>query len=52
MPRLLEEVRGQRNPSEEKKINELAEKKRKDAEAKARTESWNKMISYLPDSYK
>ena len=28
MPRLLEEVRGQRNPTEEKQINEAAERKR------------------------
>ena len=48
MPRLLEEPRGQRNPSEEKKINEEAEKKRKDEEARKRLQEFADMMSSIP----
>ena len=49
MPRrLLEEPHGQRNPSEEKKINEEAEKKRKDEEARKRLQEFADMMSSIP----
>ena len=40
MPRLLEEVRGQYNPTEEKQKSEAAA-------AKRRQESWAKMVSCI-----
>ena len=52
MPRLLEEARGQRNPTEEKRINEEAERRRAEAEAKKRQESWSRMVDSLPRTMK
>lgn len=47
MPRLLEEPRGQYNPTEEKQKSAQAEAKRKAKEARKRQESWAKMVSYI-----
>ena len=45
--RLLEEPRGQRNPTEEKQINEAAERKRRDEEARRRLEEYAEMMSHI-----
>ena len=48
MPRrLLEEPHGQRNPTEEKQINEAAERRRRDEEARKRLEDFAEMMSHL-----
>ena len=50
MPRLLEEPRGQRNPSEERKINEAAERRRREedeARARRRLEEYAEMMSHI-----
>lgn len=47
MPRLLEEVRGQYNPTEERQKSEAAAKKREEEAAKKRQEEWAKMVSYI-----
>ena len=47
MPRLLEEVRGQYNPTEEKQKSEQAARKREEAEAKKRQEEWARMVSFI-----
>lgn len=49
MPRrILEEPHGQRNPSDEKRINAEAEQKRKDEEARKRLQDFCDMMSSIP----
>ena len=48
MPRLLEEPRGQYNPTEEKQKSEEAARKRKDEEARKRLQDFADMMSSIP----
>ena len=44
MPRLLEEVRGQRNPTEEAQASERARRQREERERKERERAWAEMV--------